>query len=113
MIYWDGCAMEEHAVKVINLLTICRKAGKLTFGFDASKEAILSEKARLIILASDISQKTEKEIRFFAAKTNITVLRTDINIGELSAGTGKKAGVIAVCDEGFAQGFNKLHQLHC
>ena len=54
--------------KLIGLITICRKAGRMVMGFDPSKEAIESGKAFSVILASDISPKTEKEIRFLPAK---------------------------------------------
>lgn len=94
--------------KIINLLTVCRRAGKLVLGFDAAKEAVLSKKAALVILAGDISAKTEKEIRYFADKSGVKVIRADITIEELSAGIGKKAGVTAVCDSGFAARLTEL-----
>ncbi len=89
--------------RIINLLTVCRKAGKLIMGFDACKEALASKKARLILLASDISPKTEKEIRFFAGKAGVTTVKTNIRIEEFHAGTGKRAGVLCICDGGFAK----------
>ncbi len=93
---------------VINLLTICRKAGKLTLGFDATKEALLGKKAYLIITASDISTKTEKEIRFFAEKSNVNAVKSDITIEEYYVGLGKKVGIIGICDEGFAKKLTEL-----
>lgn len=94
--------------KIINLLTICRKAGKLTMGFDASKEALAALKMHLIILASDISPKTEKEIRFFADKSDCTVIKTDITIEEFHFGLGKKVGVLGICDPGFSAKLTEL-----
>ena len=77
-------------------------------GFDAAKEAILKHKAKLIILASDLSPKTEKEIRFVADKAAIPIIKTEISLDEFSFGLGKKVGVLAICDEGFSK---KLSQL--
>lgn len=94
--------------KTINLLTICRKAGKLILGFDASKDAMLNNKAYLIILASDISPKTEKEIRFFGGKTNVSVIKSNITIDEFYFGLGKKVGIICICDEGFAKKLTEI-----
>ena len=48
--------------KLFGLLTICRKAGRMTMGFDSVKESILTDKAKAVFLASDISAKTEKEV---------------------------------------------------
>lgn len=88
---------------IINLLTICRKAGKLVMGFDASKEALQSAKVHLIILASDISPKTEKEINFFSEKARVKVLKSNQCIEEFYIGIGKKVGILSICDEGFAK----------
>ena len=77
-------------------------------GFDSVKDSISDEKARLVLLASDTSPKTEKEVRFFAEKNDTEVRRTHISIDEISFRLGKRAAVIAVCDDGFADGLRKL-----
>lgn len=94
--------------KIMNLLTICRKAAKLTTGFDSVKESLMDGSAELVLLTGDVSPKTEKEIRFFADKKNIAVLRTDISMEEMYGGIGKKAAVMSVCDKGFAEKFTEL-----
>ena len=43
--------------KLFGLLTICRKAGRMTMGFDSVKESILTDKAKAVFLASDISER--------------------------------------------------------
>lgn len=87
--------------KLFGLLSICRKSGRMTFGFDMSKEATEKGRAELILLASDISPKTEKEVRFFAKNTK--VIKTACKIDDFFYGIGKKVGVVAVCDKGFAE----------
>lgn len=89
--------------KLFNLLTICRKAGRMTMGFDSVKESILTKKAHVVILSSDISAKTEKEIRYFAEKNQVRVINASVTMAEIEYGTGRKAGVIGICDEGFAK----------
>ena len=79
-------------------------------GFDSVKEAILAGKAKTVLVASDISPKTEKEIRFFAGKTSVSVNVLPASIAEIEFGTGRKAGVIGICDEGFARKFIELLQ---
>lgn len=95
--------MNETNEKLFNLLTMCRKAGRMALGFDQVKESAEKKKAQLILLASDISAKTEKEIRYYADKYGIPAERTALSISEFGLGIGKKVGVIAVCDEGFAK----------
>lgn len=88
--------------KLIGLLTICRKAGKLVMGFDPMKEALADGKACAVIIASDISAKTEKEVRFFSGKHNIPVSKTVLTLDGIHHALGKKAGIITICDNGFA-----------
>ena len=94
--------------KIFGLLTICRKAGRLVTGFDMTAEAMAEGKTALVMLASDISPRTEKEIRFFAEKKNVNVLKSDISMDEIGSALGKRTGIIAVCDEGFAKRFAEL-----
>ena len=89
--------------KLFDLLTICRKAGKLEMGFDPMKEALAGGKAHTVITASDISQKTEKEVRFFADKKNVTVKKAAFTIDEVYMRLGKRAGILTICDGGFAE----------
>ena len=95
--------MIQNSNKLLDLLTICRKAGKLEMGFDAMKEALAKEKAAAVIAAEDISQKTEKEVRFFADKKNVTVKKAGFTIDEVYSRLGKRAGILTVCDGGFAE----------
>lgn len=82
---------------------MCRRAGRMELGFDSVKEALEKRKARLVILAADVSPKTEKEVRFYSGKTDIKVMRCSSSMEEFGIGIGKKVGVIAVCDDGFAK----------
>lgn len=98
------------ADKFLNLLGICRKAGKLTLGAAKTLEAIKAGKSELVIVASDLSEKTEKELKFTAKNTNVAVERTEYSIETLSAAVGAPAGVLSVSDQGFATALkNKLN----
>lgn len=88
--------------KLLNLFTISRKAGRAALGFDPMKEALASGKASAVFIAEDISPKTEKEVRFFAAKSDTEVIKLPLTQDELYFGIGKKVGVITICDKGFA-----------
>ena len=89
--------------KLMDLLTICRKAGQLELGFDPMKEALSSGKAQAVITASDLSPKTEKEVRFFAGKNGVPAVSSEITLDEAYRGFGKKAGIFTVCGKGFAE----------
>mgnify|MGYP000821724493 CR=1 FL=1 len=54
--------------KVISALSLSKKAGKLILGFDVVKESVQNKTAKLVVLASDVSFKTKKEIDFICRK---------------------------------------------
>lgn len=94
--------------KIINLLTICRRAGKAVSGFDPSCEAMKNGTVYCIITASDLSAKSEKEIRFNADKYGVPVIGICISKNTLGSFLGKPTGIVAVCDKGFAERFIQL-----
>lgn len=52
--------------KLLSLLGLARRGGKLSSGFDAVSNSIKRRKARLVLIASDISQKTQKELVYLS-----------------------------------------------
>ncbi len=93
----------NYRIKFFNLITMCIKAGKLLMGFDISMDAVKNGNVFLVMTASDISQKTLKEVRFVCEKNkSVKLAELPFSIDELSMSIGRKAGVVAVCDKGFA-----------
>ncbi len=72
-------------------------------GFDPMKDALAEGKACAVIVASDLSPKTEKEVRFFSGKKEIPVKKTSLTLNDIYFALGKKAGIITICDKGFAE----------
>ena len=76
--------------------------------FKAS-EALKRNKSKLVVLACDLSEKSKKEILFFAHNKNVSVVTLEeVTIDTLSASVGKKCGIISVCDQGFADSISKI-----
>ena len=97
--------------RALSALGLARRAGKLSWGFDTAAEAMRSGACGacgVVILAADLSDKTKKNVRFEAGKYHVSVLEPAFTMEEISAAIGKKTGVLAVCDRGFAE---KLKQL--
>lgn len=91
--------------KLHGLLGMAKRAGKLAVGFDATLTAVKDGKCDLVTLAADASPKTEKECRFAASGTDITVIRLALDRNALAStiGAHKPVAVVAVCDAGFAK----------
>lgn len=86
--------------KIYGMLGIARKAGKLVFGYDMAVSLIKSNNAEiLVILASDTSDKTKKNIVFECEKYG----RKYIEYGEkLVYGkilNKKEVGVLTITDK--------------
>lgn len=85
------------------ILGMARRAGRLIAGFDATVDAVKAGRAQLVLLAADLSPKTEKELRF-AAEDAVPLLSVGLTKEEIghAAGYGKPVGVVATEDKGFA-----------
>ena len=93
--------------KLTGLIGMCRRAGKLSAGFDAVCADIAAGRAVLVLLATDASEKTCKEIRFAIAKHACRLpylCRTDADKQALAhlIGFAKPVGVCCITDKGFA-----------
>lgn len=93
--------------KVLSLLGLCRRAGRLGAGFDVCREAARGGNAALLLAASDVSDKTYKNLRYEADRAGIPAVRLNADMKELGRACGVKAGVVAVNDRGFAQAIMK------
>ena len=95
--------------KLCGLLGIAKRSGHILIGYDAVRAALLAKKARLILLASDCSPRTEKELRFANKDINCPILTVDGPKDELSAALGleKPVAVTATDDAGFANAMIK------
>lgn len=89
--------------KTLSLLTICAKAGKLKLGMDPVKDVCRSHEASCVLVASDVSPKSLKEVKFFCRQENIKIFALDATIGDVWGSLGKKAGIIGILDRGFTK----------
>ena len=69
-------------------------------GFDAVAEELGALRFGGVLLAADVSAKTEKEVRFRAEKHGKEVLKADFTMDNINDAIGKRAGVILITDEG-------------
>ena len=95
--------------KLLSLLGIARKAGKLCWGQETAAEAIRGGKAGLLILASDISGNSAKKAQRTAESFQVPILTLSAGMAELERAIGKRSGILAVTDEGFAKRLSELY----
>ncbi len=90
------------------MLTICRKAGKLTMGLEPTKDAMYQGTAAGVLAASDVSEKTYKEAAYFCRQAKIPLITLPFTKTELGQMIGRASGVLGICDDGF---FQKMQML--
>ncbi|MBQ6819306.1 MAG: ribosomal L7Ae/L30e/S12e/Gadd45 family protein [Clostridia bacterium] len=88
--------------KLLSLLGMCRRAGRLEIGFAKTADAIENGKACLVIVAADTAARTEKEVRF-KGKDQIPLRRIPHSAQDLSHAIGVQAGTVTLTDDGFAK----------
>ena len=83
-------------------VSLCRKAGALTMGFDAVEEACVKSKAWLVMTASDISPKTLQRLNY-AVGDLVDVFTMPLTQDKLADISHKPVAVYAVTDRNLAK----------
>ena len=91
----------------LNLLGLCRKAGKLSPGHDACKASLNQGRASLCLICSDASQRLNEEITALAEKAGVRIFDVDYLMMDIKAAISFKAAVLTIDDEGFAKSLIK------
>lgn len=90
--------------KFLTLLGFATKAGKLSYGMNAAVSAVYSQKAELVLVCCDISDKSKKEIAYHCTKLGAEMkILGDYDIQAVSNAVGRKCGIISVNDSSFAE----------
>ena len=94
----------------LSLLGLCRRAGKVEIGDEAVRSACSNGTAKVLLVASDASEKTCEAFEFIADNVNIPHIRVSETREELGNALGKRpCAVVAICDTGFSAAIiNKL-----
>jgi len=96
--------------KFFSMLGMCQRAGKLVSGELPCENAVKSQKAKLLIIASDASDNTKKKFSNASKSKNIDLLIFGNKI-ELGRWIGKDMrSSVAVVDEGFANQLKKIYE---
>jgi len=89
--------------RALGLIGICKKANKLVQGFDVVAESAQNGEISAIYIVKDVSPKTQKEMLFACADTNIPIVSLGITMDELGQILGRRVGIIGITDSGLAK----------
>lgn len=94
--------------KVLGLIGLCTKAGKVCFGRDACIDLIQKNKIRLVVVAVDASDRTKKDIKYICDNNNTKICFYG-TIENLSKAIGKSnKAIIGIKEENFAKQIEKI-----
>lgn len=99
--------MTTETAKLTGLLGLAKRAGRIAVGYDAALSAVKSNKAILAVCANDLSSKTMKEWQFSAKTIALLPLPIDKDTLGSVIGLAKPVGILAICDQGFADAILK------
>lgn len=86
---------------------MCRRAGKLTVGMDEVKNACRGKRAFGVLVASDVSNKSLKEIKYVCSVEGVALYDTAMTMNQIGECLGKVYGILAVTDAGFMRSMAK------
>lgn len=94
--------------KLLNLLGLAQRAGKLISGEGMVVDAIRSTTPPyLVIVATDAGQNTKKKVTDKSHYYDVAVSEFATTL-QLSQAIGKKRTVVAICDAGFSKKMKQL-----
>ncbi|WP_228025859.1 YlxQ-related RNA-binding protein [Streptococcus ruminantium] len=88
--------------KILNLIGLAQRAGRLISGEELVVEAIQKGQAKLVFLANDAAANLSKKVTDKSYTYQVEVV-TVFSMLELSAAVGKARKVLAVTDAGFTK----------
>ena len=98
----------NHKNRVLGLIGLSAKAGKIEYGADAVEEAIKKKKAKLVIVSEDAASRTKENFEFLSKKQQIS-FAIYATKEELSKAIGKdNKAVIAIKDNNLSKEIYKM-----
>ena len=95
-------ALLEPNEALFQAVSLCRKAGALTMGFDAVEDACVKGKAWLVMVASDASAKTMQRLNY-AVGDLVDVITMPLTQDRLADISRKPVAIYAVTDRNLAK----------
>jgi len=94
--------------KVMNLLHMSRKAGKMQTGFDACERSCFIGDTKLIIYASDLAEKRKKHMQIQADANNVKIIEYGSKALFGKEFKIRDIGILCIEDANFANGILRL-----
>jgi len=99
----------NNKVKLINIVSIACRAGKVMSGEFVIEKALSSKNNIKLILANDVAEATKAKYEKMAKNSKVLLRYTELTKDEMANSIGKTdRAAIAICDEGFKKAILKI-----
>lgn len=93
--------------KILNLLGLARRAGELTTGEGMVLKAIQQGQTKLVFLAQDAGEASQKKFRDKCQSYQVTLCQR-FTRAQLSQAIGQSRSILAITQAGFTKKMNQL-----
>lgn len=94
--------------KLLSLLGLARRAGRMSLGFDAVCSSVGKNESKLILAARDVSEGTMRKLRNHLSESEINIREMPFGMDAINAAIGKPVRLVSINDSGFAKRINEL-----
>ena len=100
--------MLEKERRLWSTVSLARKAGKVVMGSDQVNQSVARGVSCLVLLASDVSEKSVYGLKLFCEKRQVPIQTLSTKMDEIWFVLGKRVGMLSIEDKGFAQNILSL-----
>lgn len=94
--------MKEEESRLWSMVSLARRAGKLAMGYDVVCSSISHGRAKLVLLAGDISEKSRRGVAHLCEEAHVPMRNLQTKMDEIWFTLGKRVGILAVEEPNFA-----------
>ena len=94
--------------RILSLLGLCRRAGRLTIGADPVIQSVQSGEACIVLAASDFSQNSKKYVLKALSDYDTQIITLNRTKEQLSRSVGRMCGILSIADKGFSDKIQEL-----
>ncbi|MCI5924906.1 MAG: ribosomal L7Ae/L30e/S12e/Gadd45 family protein [Oscillospiraceae bacterium] len=89
--------------KVLQDIGLCRRAGALCLGTDAVTGALKAQRAAVVVISAQLSEKSQKEMRFLSEKYQAEICLIPHSFEQIGRITRKPVGIMCITDQSLGE----------
>lgn len=95
--------------KILGMIGLAVRAGKVKFGVFLASSACLSGKAKLIIIPADLGASNRRSLEAKCKSTQVPIIEVGDKVSLSRASGRENVTAIAICDDNFKSAILKLY----